>query len=654
VQFEIVNNNHFILFLFFLFKKVIFAPVFNKNKMNKTTGRLFSEFPPVTTQEWEEKIAADLKGKDYEKTLVWKTNEGFPVRPYYRAENLTDLDFLTTMPGVFPFIRGNSAVNDWLIRQDIVVRDITEANKKALDILGKGATSIGFVLHCNTPADTDSLAILLKDICPEAAEINFVTSCNNAGVTQAFADFITAGHWDPEKVISSALYDPLSEWMLKGVFPEGGENHAFGRLKRLIGEASRLPRHRVVGIDGKLFGNCGATAVQELAFSLAMGSEYLSRMTESGIPAGEAAQRIKFNLSVGNNYFMEIARFRTGRLLWAHLVKAFGPEQDSCCQMTVHAETASYQMAVYDPYVNLLRTQTEAMSAALGGVHSITVNPFDAICSTPAEFSERIARNQQILLKEEAHIGKITDPAGGSYYIENLTARVAEQAWKIFLETEDRGGFVAAFREGWIQKQIKETAARRDLNYSLRRENLLGVNQFPNNAEAIPGDINDAIFHPLDVSADHAEVETLKPTRAGQKIEELRYRTDVFSRSHKRPAAFMLTIGDPAMRKARAQFSCNFFSVAGFEVIDNIGFREVEEGLQAARAAGAEMVVVCSSDDEYATIVPRIVPLLRNEILVIAGNPACRADLEALGATNFIHVRSNLLQELLKYQKMII
>jgi len=654
VQFETVKNNRFILFLFFLSKKVIFAPVFNVSKMNKISGRLFSEFPPVTTREWEEKIAADLKGKDYEKTLVWRTNEGFPVRPYYRAENLQGLEFLTAMPGVFPFVRGNSAVNDWLIRQDIVVEDFVEANRKALEILGKGATSIGFVLNSNTPADVDSLAILLKDICPEAAEINFVTSFNNAGVTQAFSDFILSGRWDADKVISSALYDPLSDWMLKGVFPEGAENHTFVRLKKLIDLSSRLPQHRVVGVNGKLFGNCGASAVQELAFSLAMGSEYLSRLTESGVPAGEAAQRIKFNLSVGNNYFMEIAKFRAGRLLWAHLVKAFGPEQDSCCQMTVHVETASYQLAIYDPYVNLLRTQTGAMSAALGGVHSIAVIPFDAIYSDPSEFSERIARNQQILLKEEAHIGKITDPAGGSYYIENLTAQLAEQTWKLFLETEERGGFVAAFREGFIQKQIKETAARRELNFSLRRENLLGVNQFPNNAEVITEKLDETVFRPLDLTASDAEVETLKPARAGQKLEELRYRTDLFSRSHKRPAAFMLTIGDPAMRKARATFSCNFFSVAGFEVIDNLGFINVEDGLHSARKAGAEIVVVCSSDDEYAEYVPALLPLLKKEILVVAGNPACRPSLEALGVSNFIHIRSNLLEELLKYQRMII
>jgi methylmalonyl-CoA mutase len=622
--------------------------------MNKTSGRIFSEFPPVTAQEWEDKITADLKGKDYEKTLIWKTNEGFPVKPYYRAENLPDLDFLTTMPGVFPFIRGNSAVNDWLIRQDIVVGDFTEGNKKALDILGKGATSIGFVLNGNTPANADSLAILLKDICPEAAEINFVTSCNNTDVTQAFSDFITMGHWDHDKVISSALYDPLSEWMLKGVFQEGGENKTFAQLKTLIETAAILPWHKVVGINGKLFGNCGATAVQELAFSLAMGSEYLSRLTGSGLDSDDAAQRMKFNLSVGNNYFMEIAKFRAGRLLWAQIVKAFGAKKECSSRMTVHAETSAYQMAVYDPFVNLLRTQTEAMSAVLGGVCSITVTPFDAIYTNPSAFSERIARNQQILLKEEAYIGKTTDPAGGSYYIENLTASLAEAAWKLFLETEGKGGFVAAFREGFIQKQIMETATRRDQNYALRRENLLGVNQFSNNSETITEEVDEAVFRPLDLTAADAEVETLKPYRAGQKFEELRYRTDVFSRTHKRPTAFMLTIGDPVVRKARAQFSCNFFSVAGFEVTDNIGFSGVAEGLQAAREAGAEIVVICSSDDEYAEFVPALLPLLKNEIPVIAGNPACRPALEALGATNFIHVRSNLLQELLKYQKMII
>ncbi len=442
--------------------------------------------------------------------------------------------------------------------------------------------------------------------------------------------------------------------MLKGRFDEGSEPEAFSALAEKVKAGVALPRFRTVGVNGKFFGNSGSSVVQELAFSLSMGAEYLSRLTAVGLTADEAARAIKFNFSISNNYFMEIARLRAGRHLWAHIVRAFGASDPESMKMLVHSETGLFNKTIYDPYVNLLRTQTEAMSAALGGAHSITVLPFDGLFRNPSEISERIARNQQILLKEESYIDKVTDAAGGSYYIGKLTEALVDQAWKLFLETSDKGGFLAVLRGGFIQKQIREMAARRDQNLALRRESLLGVNQFPNLTESIREKIESSAFHPVDLTAEHAEVETLKPYRAGQGFEALRYRTDQYALTHKRPAAFMLTMGNLAMRKARAQFSCNYFAVAGFEVIDNNGFAFIEEGLTAARKAGAEIVVVCSSDEDYIEIVPALVSLMRKEkILVVAGNPACRADLAALGVQHFIHVRSNLLEDLKNFQTLL-
>ncbi len=319
--------------------------------------------------------------------------------------------------------------------------------------------------------------------------------------------------------------------------------------------------------------------------------------------------------------------------------------------MIAHSETNRFNKTVYDPYVNMLRTQTEAMSAALGGAHSITVLPFDAIYEETTEFSERIARNQQALLKEESYIDKIADPSAGSYYIENLTASLADEAWKLFLTVQEKGGFIAAFREGFIQTEIKAMAAKRDKNIALRRENLLGTNQFPNFTEKIETEFDGSLFEAVDLTEEGADVETLKPYRGAQDFEAMRYTTDVYSKENKRPVAFMLTIGNLNFRKARAQFSCNFFAVAGFTVIDNNGFATVEEGVAAAKAAGADIVVVCSSDDEYAEIVPNVAEQLDDEILVIAGAPACRAELEEKGITNFINVKSNILEELKAYQK---
>jgi methylmalonyl-CoA mutase len=622
--------------------------------MAETINKLFNEFPPVTTQQWEEKIVADLKGKDYEKALVWRTNEGIAVKPYYRAENLLGLEFLNNAPGQFPFVRGNKSSNEWLIRQDIVVIDPETANKKALEVLGKGVNSLGFIFDCDKQMGIDDLKVLLKDICLEAAEVNIICRCKNCDLTEAFARLIMEGPWDSKKTVASVANDPLGTYLLKGKFDVCCDGTSFSRLKAQVEAAVGLPKFRTIAVNGKIFGNSGASVVQELAFSLAQGAEYLSRLTGMGLSIDQVSSAIKFNLSIGNNYFMEIAKLRAGRLLWAQIVKAFGPEKDCSARMVVHSETATYNKTVYDSYTNLLRTQTEAMSAALGGAHSVTVLPFDAIYQTPTVISERIARNQQILLKEESYIDKIADPAGGSYYIENLTASVAEQAWKLFLEVQDKGGFIAAVKEGFIQKQVKEMASRRDQNIALRRENLLGVNQFPNFGEVIQTELPATVFEPAIEITDGAEVETLKPYRGAAAFEALRYKSDRYAAENGRPLAFMLTIGNLAMRKARAQFACNFFAVAGFEVMDNNGFASVDEGLVAARAANAKIVVVCSSDDEYAEIIPELAGKLNSEILVVAGNPSCRSELEAAGVKNFIHVRSNLLDELLKFQNLVL
>jgi methylmalonyl-CoA mutase len=428
---------------------------------------------------------------------------------------------------------------------------------------------------------------------------------------------------------------------------------AISKLKLVVEKTKVLPEFRVIGVHGKFFANSGSSIVQELAFSLAQGAEYLTQLTELGMNIDDVAKSIKFNFGVGNNYFMEIAKLRAARLLWAQVVKAYGPESDCSAKLIAHSETNRYNLTVYDPHVNMLRTQTEAMSAALGGAHSITVLPFNAIYETPTDFSERIARNQQILLKEESYLDKVSDPGAGSYYIENLTDSLVKQAWSLFLTVQEKGGFVAAFREGFIQKEITEMAAKRDLNIALRRENLLGTNQFPNFTEKITTKLDSSIFEPVDLTRKDAEVETLKPYRGAQAFETLRYSTDIYSKTNKRPVVFMLTIGNLTFRKARAQFSCNFFAVAGFTVIDNNGFKTIEEGIAAAKAANADIIVLCSSDEEYAELAPKAAELVENEILVIAGAPACADELKEKGIKNFIHVKSNILEELEGYQSKL-
>ena len=322
--------------------------------------------------------------------------------------------------------------------------------------------------------------------------------------------------------------------------------------------------------------------------------------------------------------------------------------------MIAHAETSHFNLTLFDAHVNLLRTQTEAMSAALAGVDSMTVTPFDQAYESPNEFSERIARNQQLLLKEEAHLNRIVDPAAGSYYIENLTVSIAKQAWELFLQVEEEGGMTEAVKAGRIQEAVNGSNKARHEAVSKRKEILLGTNQYPNFTE-LAGEkspLTSACCCGNENEESDTEFASLNTDRAASEFEALRLQTE---HSGKRPKAFMLTIGNLAMRQARAQFSCNFLACAGYEVIDNLGFPSVEEGVKAAINAQADIIVLCSSDDEYAEYaIPAFQEVNGRALFIVAGAPACMDDLKAAGIENFIHVRCNVLETLREYNKKLL
>jgi methylmalonyl-CoA mutase len=282
----------------------------------------------------------------------------------------------------------------------------------------------------------------------------------------------------------------------------------------------------------------------------------------------------------------------------------------------------------------------------------LQVNGFNSVYEETTEFSERIARNQQILLKEESYFDKIIDPAAGSYYIENLTNSIAEEAWKLFLEIDELGGYIKAVRKGFIQNKIKETSNKKDIAIASGKSGILGTNMFPNTGEFIEKDLDNSVFEETNQAYENAEFETLKPYRGTQAFERLRYKTDYYSRENKRPVVFLLTYGNLAMRRARAMFSTNFFGCAGFEIIDNQGFKSVESGIKAAIENNADIVVICSSDDEYATIAPEIYEGLKGKaIIAVAGYPKLIIEnLKEKGIKHFIHVKSNVLEDLQKFQ----
>ena len=617
--------------------------------MADSKEKLFSDFPAVTTQEWMDKIMVDLKGADYEKKLVWKTNEGFKVKPFYRREDLEGLKTTEGLPGQYPYIRGNKKDdNTWFVRQDIRVDNPAEANAKALDLLNKGIDSLGFHIKAKD-LNADYIRTLLKDICCECVELNFKT-CQRHTVELAklLTEYFKEKGYDPEKLQGSLDFDPISRMMKKGKNVSG----LIANAKELVEVMAPYPKFRCIAVNSLALNNAGAYIYQELGYALAWGNEYLSRLTEAGVSADLAAKKIKFNFGISSNYFMEIAKFRAARMLWADIVNEYHPACQCACQMAVHAETSSFNLTLFDAHVNLLRTQTEAMSAAIAGVDSITVTPFDKAYETPNDFSERIARNQQLLLKEESHLNRIVDPAAGSYYIENLTVSIAKQAWDLFLQTEEAGGMVKAVLDSSVQNAVNSSNRARHEAVSKRKEILLGTNQYPNfnetAGEKAPLEHACCCGH----GDEAGEFATLNTDRAASEFEALRLETE---HSGKRPKAFMLTIGNLAMRQARAQFSCNFLACAGYEVIDNLGFPTVEEGIEAAMKANADIVVLCSSDDEYAEYaIPAFKTLNGRAMFIVAGAPACMDELKAAGIENFIHVRCNVLETLKEYNKKLL
>ena len=610
---------------------------------NTKREKLFTEFPPVPTEKWEEVITADLKGADYERKLVWKTGEGFNVRPYYRAENLEGIKFLGSQAGEFPYVRGTRAHNRWRVHQTVSVVCPKEANAEALKILNAGVDSLGFCIASEafTAADLDTL---LGEICIPAVQLTFCGQ-KTADVAELVLAKIEKEGIAKEDVRIAFCIDPLVKGLsTKGDFCSPNGKKCFARVAELIRKTKEYKHIRVVTVSGQIFGNSGSTIVEELAFVLSAGHDYLVRLTDAGLTIEEAARKLRFSFSVSSNYFMEIAKFRAARMLWANIVKGYNPEKNCACKMQIHAETSKWNQTVYDPYVNMLRGTTEAMSAAIGGVYSLEVTPFDASFENPTEFSKRIARNVELLLKHESHFDQVVDPAGGSYYIENLTQSIAAEAWKLFLEIEEKGGYTEAYKAGFIAERIKASAAAKDKNIATRRQILLGANQYPNFTEVAGKEITAE-----SVTRKQAEGNVLVPYRGAMAFEEMRLHVD---RSGKEPKAFMLTCGNLGMARARSQFSCNFFACAGIKVIDNTYFKSIEEGVKAALESKAQIVVVCASDDDYAEAAPKIKELLGGKaILVVAGAPACAPELEAQGITNFINVKSNVLETLKFYLK---
>jgi len=414
---------------------------------------------------------------------------------------------------------------------------------------------------------------------------------------------------------------------------------------------SKLPNFKANTINAATLHNSGATIVQEMGYALAWASDYLATAPDKGLDVNKLANNIMFTLSVGSNYFMEIAKLRAFRMLWAMVAEQYKIDIKKL-KIYIHSEGSSWNKTLYDPNVNMLRSTTEAMAATIGGTNSLYLQSYDLMFKNDDDFSRRISRNIQLVLKHESYFDKTIDPAAGSYYIENLTDNLAKEAWNIFQYTEANGGFIKLASEGIIKKEIEAVAAKRNLDIANRKTVILGTNQYPNQTEYMLNKIEDC-------NCCCQKHEGLKPYRGSFAFDELRLATEKYSKAkNHNPNVFMLTIGNLAMRKARASFSSNVFACAGYEIIDNLGFEAPDDGIKAAINAKADIVVICSSDEEYTEFAPQIAQELKkinnNIKVIVAGYPQEILDkLTQAGVDDFIHVRTNVLDFLTKYHKLL-
>lgn len=624
--------------------------------MDSTTqSKLFTEFQPVTTPEWEAKIIADLKGADYEKRLIWKTEEGFDVKPYYRAEDLHGLEYLNLLPAGYPIVQGDKKKNNgWLVRQDINSTDIEVANKLALDAISRGADAIGF--DATEVTTHKQMCQLLDKIDFSKTGINFFSSRSFPLTLELLIYEVTNRKSASSNIDGSINYDPISYLLLHGDFYISRRNNLEEAEYLLNTARKHLPQFKILTVNGHYFQDAGSTLVQELAFSLASACEYIVGLTEKGFTIDQISNRFQLSLCTGSNYFMEIAKLRAARFLWAKMTQQFHPEDPNSMNIFIHTSTATWNKTLYDPYVNLLRTTTEGMSAALGNADSVTIQPFDIKFRKGNGFSRRLALNQQLIFKEESYLDKIVDPSAGSYYLETLTDSIIFHAWNLFLEIEEKGGMIETIKSGFVQGEILKAREQKERDIHQRKMVLIGTNQYPNLQENMLDKIERTEEKNTDNPSSYLKI---SPFIGSAVFDEIRLATEKFiDQGNKRPSVFLFPIGNLAMLRARLGFITDFFGCSGYKIIDNPGFQNIEEGIKTALDSESEIIIICCSDKENSEVLSEICKKIKTiaprKKIIVAGylqdNPEA---LKKDGIDDFIHTGSNLPDALKKYQTML-
>lgn len=632
---------------------------------NESSINLFAEFPAASPADWRAAAEASLAGAPFEKKLITRTPEGVAIQPIYTAEDTADLP--ERWPGLAPFVRGGTPLGQrregWAICQEPDGSNATAFNQALLHDLQRGQNAVSLPVHPAVRRGTDPAATAGRGLMATDAtvlrqalhgvDLSAVPLFAQAGVsalplTKALVAVLAAQGRPATDLHGAVLADPMGELLAAGALPSTLE-HALDEMAQLVSwvGANQLDL-RTVGVRGDQWTDAGASATEELAFSLATGVAYLREMARRDIAIDEAASRVLFTFGLGSNLFMEIAKLRAARLLWARAVDAAGGTA-AAQRLVCHGRTTRWNKTALDIHVNLLRTTTEAFAGIVGGCSGLQVGAFDECVRAPDEVSRRLARNIQIILAEECQLGRVVDPAGGSWYVESLTKELANKAWTLFQEVERKGGMIAAVSGGWPQAQVEKTAASRLSSVETRRDGIIGTNLHPNLRDQLPPVETVA---PAVAAKGAIEVKPLVARRRAEPFEALRRRSAAYQqKTGSLPKVYLATFGPRKQHAARADFSAGFFAAGGFEAVRGKSSDAPEAAAQAALASGAPVVVLCSSDDTYPTLVPPSAKALKASakppIVVLAGAPATpelQAEYQAAGVDEFIHLRANCAQ----------
>ena len=700
--------------------------------LQPTSVKLLDEFAPVSFEDWRKLVQSELKDAPFDKKMFTATPEGIKLRPIYRRQDVANLPHVNSFPGFAPFVRGIHAagyvVQPWSISQEIAFSNAREFNHAARNSISRGLNALNMVLDQASRDGHDpdwasveqvgfgGLSIATLDDLDHALDgIDLDTTSlfiRSGASAMPFAALLVAlarkRKKTPTALRGCIEMDPLGVLAHQGKLPQSVEG-AYREMVVLTRWATEhAPHLQTICVHSRAWHESGANAVQELAFTLATGVEYLRAANQRALEVNVVAPRMRFAITVGVNFFMEIAKLRALRMLWSRVISVLGGNESSQ-KLALHVRTSQWNKTVYDPYNNMLRATVEAFAGVLGGCDSMQVGAFDEVIRRPDDFSQRIARNTQLILQKECHLDHVIDPAGGSWYVENLTADLAKGAWDLFQQVEKLGGMEQALRAEFPQQTVAATAAEKIKAVNRRRDSIVGVNQYANPTEkplehpaedakafhkrrvqqvashrtsleedqseivleklakvveAKGSDLFEACVSAVESGATLGEITRavrisdspctpITPvciTRSAAALENLRAATDRYvAGGHERPKVFLCNMGPLREHKARADFSRGFLSVAGYEIVSSEGFKAPQDAVEGFAKSNARVVVICSTDDNYSALVPPLVQGFRakkNDVLIIlAGYPQDQVEAhKKSGVEEFIHIRADALE----------